>query len=257
VPPWNPKSPNCLLEWTELNLEFYASYSWLPNRDKHPLPPIISSSDVTAGEGSQQSQSLITDPSNLLASNLLPATEEMRPTWCNAWGDPISSVKPDDTLRIGVLNLNGWPKDATDPKNQHFQNLVNTYDFDVMVSSATNRYWPQVSIQDRLYERTFKWWQNLHISLASNEDFETPSDYLPGGVLLMSRNHASHRVSSQGQDPTGLGRSDLDSLPRKRRNYGSSCFSVSPGGKQNGLIISLQPTQSLPGQPKSTTGVPG
>jgi hypothetical protein len=89
----------------------------------------------------------------------------MRPTWCDAWGDPISSVKPDDTLRIGVLNLNGWPKDATDPKNQHFQNLVNNYDFDVMASSETNRYWPQVPIQDRLYERTFKWWQNLHISL--------------------------------------------------------------------------------------------
>ena len=107
---------------------------------------------------------------------------------------------------MGFLNINGWPKDPFDPKNKQLQSLINDHDFDAFAMTEMNRYWPALPMQDRLYERTFKWWQSLHISQAFNKDFKPLSDFLPGCTAVFSRNHAASRAMKSGQDPSGLGR---------------------------------------------------
>ena len=107
---------------------------------------------------------------------------------------------------MGFLNINGWPKDPFDPKNKQLQSRINDHDFNAFAMTEMNRYWPALPMQDRLYERTFKWWQSLHISQAFNKDFKPLSDFHPGGTALFSRNHAASRAMKSGQDPSGLGR---------------------------------------------------
>jgi len=69
-----------------------------------------------------------------------------------------------------------------------------------------NRYWPALPMQDRLYKRTFKWWQSLQISQAFNKNSKPLTDFLPAGTAVFSRNHAASRAMKSGQDQSGLGR---------------------------------------------------
>ena len=124
------------------------------------------------------------------------------------WGDKIEEIKNKESMRIGVVNINGIPATNDHRKNTMIRNAVNKYEFDIMGITETNRSWRKVEAKDRIRERTRDWWNPLHTMIAYNKGEECKNTALQEGVLQWSIDKPANRIVSQesGLDPSGMGR---------------------------------------------------
>ena len=125
------------------------------------------------------------------------------------WGDEIST-KDSHTLRFALANIDSLPMTRTDVKNDSIVSFCQQYDIDFLGLTEPNKCWHKLSTDDRLRERFFGVWENLHTSVAYNKMNPHSTPHQVGGAIGMSFNQAAHRVDSvgggRGHDPTGLGR---------------------------------------------------
>ena len=134
-----------------------------------------------------------------------------RHTACNSepWGDVIQ-VKPAQTLRFALANIDSLPMSRKDVKNDHIVEFCRTNDIDFLGLTEPNKCWHKLPTDDRLRERFYGEWENLHTSIAYNKMNPHATANQVGGAIGMSFNQAAHRVDSigggRGHDPTGLGR---------------------------------------------------
>ena len=117
------------------------------------------------------------------------------------------SGRKDDSLRIGMININGLPDSNTHAKNHSLYNALMKLDPDIMGLAETNQHWRSISSEHQWRNRTLSWWETSHSTIAFNtKDIKSSSSFQPGGVILQSINKAVHRIIQSGKDPSGLGR---------------------------------------------------
>ena len=121
------------------------------------------------------------------------------------WGNEHNN-QPPNHLRIGLLNIGGFPLTSTDEENDRIRATIKTNNIDIMMITETNKHWKSLPIKDRLPERTKGWFESLHRSTAYYENYPDAFPQQFGGVTLWSMGQAAHRVTTSGRDPSGLGR---------------------------------------------------
>ena len=100
----------------------------------------------------------------------------------------------------------GFPVDPKEEKTQRLRKYISHHRFDTVCLTENNIHWKNIPVQNRLYERTRGWYQDLHISTAYYDAHETQEAAQVGGVTIWSINKAAHRATEKGVDPRGLGR---------------------------------------------------
>ena len=128
-----------------------------------------------------------------------------RPPSSDEWGDPMGP-KPDNTLRVVLQNIGGFPANNWHQKNNQILTFINDHEIDVYAFTEMNVCWRFVPVHERLHERTLGWWETLHLAFAYNTQSESTSIYQVGGTALFSINPAAHWAILSGNDTTGLGR---------------------------------------------------
>jgi hypothetical protein len=125
------------------------------------------------------------------------------------WGDEIGDKNPH-TLRFALANIDSLPMSRNDVKNDSLVSFCQGHDVDFLGLTEPNKCWHKLPTDDRLRERFFGVWENLHTSVAYNKMNPHATPHQVGGAIGMSFNQAAHRVDSigggRGHDPTGLGR---------------------------------------------------
>jgi len=106
-------------------------------------------------------------------------------------------------LELAFKNIGGFPTVRTKIKENIIRHGLIKWDFDVFGFAEMNIDWRLVDEDSKLPLHTREWLEHQHISWAQNRTFP-PRTY--GSTALFSINKAAHRVTSKGQDETGLGR---------------------------------------------------
>lgn len=123
------------------------------------------------------------------------------------FGDNITGTIQKHMLRIGFVNINGFPASADHPKNNQILNIINQLKISIIGMAETNRNWSRLKESDKWQSRTRGWWETQRTIMAYNtKDSVITSDFQPGGTLLTSINKPVHRIIGTGKDPEGLGR---------------------------------------------------
>ena len=121
------------------------------------------------------------------------------------WGHTITR-QPKNTLRVALLNSNGITVDIRDAKTQLLRHYIQQIQPDAIGLIECNVNWNILPVSHRLPERTFGWWENLHLNSAFYDTYPGQQPMQAGGVSLWSINEGAHRVTEQGKDLRGLGR---------------------------------------------------
>jgi hypothetical protein len=133
--------------------------------------------------------------------------EDINEVEAEIFGDTITSKIQGNVLRIGFLNINGFPASTSHPKNKQILIIINQYRINIIGMAETNRNWNRLKEKDKWQNRTRGWWETQRTVLAFNtRDSILASDFQPGGVLLTSINKPAHRIIDTGKDAEGLGR---------------------------------------------------
>ena len=146
-----------------------------------------------------------------ITSDVSGHTGEPKHTVFNSepWGDDIQP-KESHTLRFALANIDSLPMTRNDVKNDCVVSFCQAHDIDFLGITEPNKCWNKLPTDDRLRERFFGVWENLHTSVAYNKMNPHSTAHQVGGAIGMSFNQAAHRVDSvgggRGHDPTGLGR---------------------------------------------------
>ena len=123
-----------------------------------------------------------------------------------AWGD-IMQQKSESCYRICFENINGLGFDVHhNIKQDRFITWAKENEIDVMGWAEININWRMTTPSEKLRERLRAGqWNKMSVSTAHNIH-EKLTKYQPGGVSLLTFDQLSHRVTSSGSDPSGLGR---------------------------------------------------
>ena len=134
------------------------------------------------------------------------------------WGDAMQQ-KPEGTYRICFENINGLGFDVHhNIKQDRFITWARENEIDAMGWAEVNLNWRMMTPSEKLRERLRQGkWDKLSVSTAHNIH-EKLTRYQPGGVSLITFDHLSHRVSSSGSDPSGMGRWTWQTIRCKTRN---------------------------------------
>jgi len=121
------------------------------------------------------------------------------------FGDPITCLKSDNTLRIGFNNIGGFPVlNERNDKVQSIKNFMANYNLDVFGGCESNVNWPLLPDQARLSQ----WFRDANQcrSHAANNIHEKFGHYRSGGTFWICAGHATHHLAQAEKDPSGLGR---------------------------------------------------
>ena len=122
------------------------------------------------------------------------------------YGDTMQK-KPNSTLRIMLHNVNRLPLNATHDKSKILFSTIANKQIDIALITEIGINWKKSNSKDRWYERTRTAFQTAKSEVAHNINEPTiTSNVQFGGVAITTVDDASHRVISQGSDPSGLGR---------------------------------------------------
>jgi hypothetical protein len=114
-------------------------------------------------------------------------------------------TKRDDISRVGLLNFSGFTLSACSLKDDQLRKFMEEKDVDVMMLPETNVCWHKLYQGNRLHERTFGWFEDIHRAYAYNYKDSEAASWQYGGVVILSRNNAASRVMESGKDSSGLG----------------------------------------------------
>ena len=124
------------------------------------------------------------------------------------WGDKLVRLKEEDsTLRIGFLNVGGFPTSRLSSKMRHFKQLVGKHAFEVVGMAELNANWDKLPPHSRPHETLFGWLDHSpRITLSYFRDTPAPGAHVFGGTGMISLRSAKDRSREVGRDPRGLGR---------------------------------------------------
>jgi hypothetical protein len=143
-------------------------------------------------------------PPNLSQTNLLGQNQDALDV--EAFGDNLNK-KHDTTIRIMLHNINRLPLDHRTDKSRKLISCIANKQIDVAMITEVGLYWKSIPGKDRWYERVRESFQTHKSEMAFNTTEPSLSSSVQfGGVGIMATDDCSHRVVSQGSDPTGLGR---------------------------------------------------
>jgi hypothetical protein len=147
------------------------------------------------------------EPTGQVSNRVSPSRSNLFPSFdfhSEAFGHWIKKKK--DCFWIVAGNLGGFPAKATDEKNKGLRLYIEDLDADAIAMSETSRAWHLVSVGDKMPERTFGWYQALHIASSYYKSYEGSQATQYGGTTVWSRNTGTHRVMESGHDKLGIGR---------------------------------------------------
>jgi hypothetical protein len=124
------------------------------------------------------------------------------------WGDKLSTKLKSD-MRIGFVNVNGFPVNPRHLKSQDIKDFAQNNKFDILGMSESNLFWKSVSSEARLEERTTGWFTARKFTTAYFEDqprARHDDQIQSGGVTQWTVNDMTTRLVETGIDPSGLGR---------------------------------------------------
>jgi hypothetical protein len=122
-----------------------------------------------------------------------------------AWGDRLEA-KAEAVLRVGLMNINGFPLSAKARKLFDIKGFLLAYQFDVMGFTEMNTHWNSVDNANRLEAQTKEWFACAKRTSAYYVDHPFPVPFVYGGVSQWAIDEVVHRVTAAGEDPSGLGR---------------------------------------------------
>ena len=115
--------------------------------------------------------------------------------------------KPDSILRIMLHNINRLPINGKSDKSRKLVSMIAHKQIDIALLTEIGLGWKLLNNTDQWYERVRESFQSTRTEIAYNETEPEMTNRIQfGGVLAMAVDDVSHRILSQGKDPTGLGR---------------------------------------------------
>ena len=135
------------------------------------------------------------------------------------YGDRLNR-KPDNILRVMLHNVNRLPISGKSDKSKKLVSMIAHKQIDVALLTEIGLSWTHLDNTDRWYERVREAFQSTRSEVANNETEPDLTDKAQfGGVLVMAVDDVSHRVISQGKDPTGLGRWSWIRMEGKQKHF--------------------------------------
>jgi hypothetical protein len=121
------------------------------------------------------------------------------------WGDSIVLAQQNKNEKIRLLfwNCGGFPPNREHPKNHIIRTVINNAHADIAAFAEVNISWKNVKPHDRLQERTWGWFRDLHTSMSYASNFPTPTPSLVGGTAIFTINDYVHRVDEKTSDSMG------------------------------------------------------
>jgi hypothetical protein len=77
------------------------------------------------------------------------------------FGEPITKKKRN-ILRVGFLNIGGFPSNKNSTKNDLLKQSLLAYQFDAFGMAELNTDWRKIEEHNRLHSILSGWWETLH-----------------------------------------------------------------------------------------------
>ena len=106
------------------------------------------------------------------------------PLHCSIYGDSLSSIKDDDNLLFGYININGLQEERWKVKNSCLFTQLKKYYFDIIGLSEINLHWPLVNPADSWEEQSSGRWEQQHLVVTCNMMDNINKAWQPGGCEL-------------------------------------------------------------------------
>lgn len=143
-------------------------------------------------------------PPTLLQQDLQGQPQELLDG--EAFGDLLVK-KTDNTLRIMLHNINRLPSQRQTVKSKQLVSMIANRQIDIALLTEIGLYWKLVKTEDQWHERVRESFQASRTELAYNKTEPNLTAMVQfGGAAAIAVDDASHRLTSQGQDTTNLGR---------------------------------------------------
>ena len=134
-----------------------------------------------------------------------PTGQRNETEWVDYWGSSWQT-KSQQSLRVGFCNIGGIGQTSKHIRNSQLHTMIDKHKIDIMGVAETNVNWKKSRQQDRLYERTKRWWQTSKVHQASNTTDKNSPKHQFGGVANFSVGKIAYKCQDHGKDPTNLGR---------------------------------------------------
>ena len=119
-----------------------------------------------------------------------------------ALGDDIPFPKPDNTLRLSLLNENGWQIDRDGSGLRQRFDAYDAQDLDIHGLVEHNLDTTQPTVNNTLHIAAKKTWPHFRLILASSE-FQARHFHKPGGTGVIVLHSTCGSITSKYQDPMG------------------------------------------------------
>ena len=116
------------------------------------------------------------------------------------WGG--DSTIEHQSLRFGFLNIQTFPTNVLHHKNGCIVKIVNDNHLNCLGMAEMNIYWPAVSTQQQLQERTRGWFETTVSAAAYNKE-NTKFHNHQGGTAIIARSQFAHRSYKRLYDKLG------------------------------------------------------
>ena len=107
--------------------------------------------------------------------------ENTIPVPTGSYGDILGTIKEEDCLLFGFINVNGLRKEKWKEKNATIMNTLRRYKFDAVGLAEPNLHWPSLPHGDRWEDRILGQWESVHNSISFNSNEPVNSPCQPGG----------------------------------------------------------------------------
>ena len=127
------------------------------------------------------------------------------------WGDKVKALKEDGSvLRVGFLNVGGFPTTRHSSKMHHFKKLVGQHSFEVFSMAEMNSHWDKLPPHARPYKTLFGWQDHSpRIVLSHFRNTTAPGTHVFGGTAMLLSGLQNTAVEKSGGTPeawaVGLG----------------------------------------------------
>ena len=99
------------------------------------------------------------------------------------WGDENCE---NHSLRVGFINIQTFPTSIHHHKNNNIRNLFHDYNLSILGLAEVNLYWPALSYEQQIIERTNTWFERVTSYTSCNRE-NTKIKNQRGGTAIIAR----------------------------------------------------------------------
>ena len=116
---------------------------------------------------------------------------------CNSdiWGDENCN---NHSLRVGFINIQSFPANLQHHKNNNIRNLIHDYKLSVLGLAEVNLFWPALTHEQQLIERTRTWFEIVSTYTAYNKE-NTKMREQRGGTAIIAKGKFVHHNKDVNQ----------------------------------------------------------